>query len=112
MSFFALQSREARADFIYQFAIPARIPAYIAEKDFWVCWLLGGFSKHRDWGSTAFLKGARRCRKCSKLSTASPKTLISASIQARSVGRKLISMRHHPRANGESAWSNWRPIAQ
>ena len=41
MSSFALETAEDRADFIYQFAIPAKIPAYIVEKDFWVCWLLG-----------------------------------------------------------------------
>ena len=57
MSAFALQSAEARADFIHQLAIPGGIPAYIVEKDFWVCWLLGRIFVGPKLGSDCVFKG-------------------------------------------------------
>ena len=57
MSAFALESAEERADFIYQFAIPAKIPAYIVEKDFWVCWLLGRIFATPELGAQCVFKG-------------------------------------------------------
>lgn len=57
MSAFALESAKDRADFIYQFAIPAQIPAYIVEKDFWVCWLLGRIFATPRLGADCVFKG-------------------------------------------------------
>lgn len=37
MNRFAREPAEARADYFYQYGASARIPAYIVEKDFWVC---------------------------------------------------------------------------
>jgi hypothetical protein len=58
MSAFATQPADARADFIYQFATGAKIPAYIVEKDFWVCWLLGRVFATPDLGADCVFKGA------------------------------------------------------
>ncbi len=58
MSAFATLPAEARADFIYQFATEAKIPAYIVEKDFWVCWLLGRVFATPDLGADCVFKGA------------------------------------------------------
>ena len=66
MSFFALQSRESRAEFIYQFAIPASIPAYIVEKDFWVCWLLGRIFETPALGEHCVFKGGTSLSKVFK----------------------------------------------
>lgn len=41
MNLFATLPATERADYFYQHATSAKIPAYIVEKDFWVCWLLG-----------------------------------------------------------------------
>ena len=57
MSAFALEPAEERADFIYQFAIPAKISAYIVEKDFWVCWLLGRIFATPELGGQCVFKG-------------------------------------------------------
>jgi len=57
MNGFATQPAEARADFIYQFATEAKIPAYIVEKDFWVCWLLGHIFATTDLGANCVFKG-------------------------------------------------------
>ena len=57
MNVFSLQPAEARADFIYQFAIPAKIPAFIVEKDFWVCWLLGRVFSSPKLGAESVFKG-------------------------------------------------------
>lgn len=37
--FFACESAEERAAYIYQQAAGSRIPPYIVDKDFWVTWL-------------------------------------------------------------------------
>src|SRR5439155_11031577 len=66
MSFFALQSRESRAEFMYQFAIPASIPAYIVEKDFWVCWLLGRIFETPALGEHCVFKGGTSLSKVFK----------------------------------------------
>jgi hypothetical protein len=57
MSSFALETAEERADFIHQFAIPAKVPAYIVEKDFWVCWLLGRIFATPGLGPDCVFKG-------------------------------------------------------
>ncbi len=57
MSAFALESAQERADFIYQFAIPAKVPAFIVEKDFWVCWLLGRIFTTPGLGAECVFKG-------------------------------------------------------
>ncbi|MCX6980545.1 MAG: nucleotidyl transferase AbiEii/AbiGii toxin family protein [Verrucomicrobia bacterium] len=57
MNAFALEPAEERADFIHQFAIPAKIPAYIVEKDFWVCWLLGRIFATPGLGADCVFKG-------------------------------------------------------
>lgn len=57
MNVFSLQPAEARADFIYQFAVPAKIPAFIVEKDFWVCWLLGCVFATPKLGADCVFKG-------------------------------------------------------
>jgi hypothetical protein len=57
MNSFALETAETRADIIYQFATPARIPAYIVEKDFRVCWLLGKIFDTEGLANHAVFKG-------------------------------------------------------
>ena len=57
MNAFALEPAEERADFFFQFAIPAKIPAYIVEKDFWVCWLLGRIFATPELGANCVFKG-------------------------------------------------------
>ena len=57
MSAFALEPAKERADFIHEFAIPAKIPAYIVEKDFWVCWLLGRIFGTPEVGNDCVFKG-------------------------------------------------------
>ncbi len=57
MSAFALEPAEERAAFIYQFAGTAKIPAYIVEKDFWVCWLLGRIFSTPGLGEDCVFKG-------------------------------------------------------
>lgn len=57
MNVFALEPAEARADLIYQFAVPGKIPAFIVEKDFWVCWLLGRIFAAPTLGTDCVFKG-------------------------------------------------------
>jgi hypothetical protein len=57
MSAFALEPTEERAAFIYQFAAVAKFPAYIVEKDFWVCWLLGRIFSAPSLGADCVFKG-------------------------------------------------------
>jgi hypothetical protein len=57
MSHFARESAEERADYFYQFAAPAKLPAYIVEKDFWVCWLLGRVFATAGLGEDCVFKG-------------------------------------------------------
>lgn len=57
MNHFARESAENRADFFYQYGGTARIPAYIVEKDFWVCWLLGHIFATEDLGRDCIFKG-------------------------------------------------------
>ena len=57
MNAFARESAESRADFIYQYAATAKVPAYIVEKDFWVCWLLGRIFTTEELGKDCVFKG-------------------------------------------------------
>jgi hypothetical protein len=54
---FAREPAESRADFIYQYAATAQVPAYIVEKDFWVCWLLGRIFSTDRLGRDCVFKG-------------------------------------------------------
>ena len=57
MKTFASEPAESRADFIYQYAATAHVPAYIVEKDFWVCWLLGRIFSTDSLGRDCVFKG-------------------------------------------------------
>lgn len=57
MKFFATQSAAVRADFIYEYSTPSNIPAYIVEKDFWVCWLLDRIFSTPALGDDSVFKG-------------------------------------------------------
>lgn len=57
MKVFAQESAESRADFLNQYAVPAEVPAYIVEKDFWVCWLLGRIFADDNLGRDCVFKG-------------------------------------------------------
>jgi hypothetical protein len=57
MGLFSLEPSKTRADYIYQFAASARVPAFVVEKDFWVCWLLGRIFATPALGSGIVFKG-------------------------------------------------------
>lgn len=57
MNAFAQEPAESRADFIYQYSASANVPAYIVEKDFWVCWLLGKIFATDELGRDCVFKG-------------------------------------------------------
>ena len=57
MNDFAQQSAGSRADYFYQYATSAKVEAYIVEKDFWVCWLLGRIFAHENLGRDCVFKG-------------------------------------------------------
>ena len=57
MKKFCLLPASERADFIYQYATPRSAPAFIVEKDFWVCWLLGRIFGEKDLGEQVVFKG-------------------------------------------------------
>jgi len=57
MNAFAQEPAESRADFIYQYSASTNIPAYIVEKDFWVCWLLGRIFATDELGRDCVFKG-------------------------------------------------------
>ena len=57
MTSFAREAAESRADFIYQYATSAKVPPYIVEKDFWVCWLLGRIFETDALGKDCVFKG-------------------------------------------------------
>jgi hypothetical protein len=57
MNRFAREPADARADYLYQSGAATGIPAYIVEKDFWVCWLLGRIFATPDLGGDCVFKG-------------------------------------------------------
>ena len=57
MNHFAREASESRADYFYQYGASAQIPAYIVEKDFWVCWLLGRIFATEELGRDCVFKG-------------------------------------------------------
>lgn len=57
MNHFAREPAEVRADYFYQYGGSTRIPAYIVEKDFWVCWLLGRIFATDALGRDCVFKG-------------------------------------------------------
>ena len=57
MKSFALQSSGERSIYINQYAAAKNIPAYIVEKDFWVCWLLGRIFSTPSLGPACVFKG-------------------------------------------------------
>jgi hypothetical protein len=57
MNAFAQEPADSRADFIYQYSASTNIPAYIVEKDFWVCWLLGKIFATDELGRDCVFKG-------------------------------------------------------
>lgn len=57
MKSFALRPSEERSVYINQYAATHGIPAYIAEKDFWVCWLLARIFSTPSLGSACVFKG-------------------------------------------------------
>lgn len=57
MSAFASQSEKFREQFFRQCQGQRGIDAVIAEKDFWVCWLLGRIFEHPELAPTCLFKG-------------------------------------------------------
>jgi len=57
MKSFALEPSEERSVYINQYAATHGIPAYIVEKDFWVCWLLARIFSTPSLGSACVFKG-------------------------------------------------------
>lgn len=67
MNAFAIQAPDARADIFHEFATRNKIPAYIAEKDFWVCWLLGRIFATAELGNDCVFKGGTSLSKVFKV---------------------------------------------
>jgi hypothetical protein len=57
MKSFALESSDERSAYITQYAATHNIPAYIVEKDFWVCWLLARIFSTPSLGPACVFKG-------------------------------------------------------
>ena len=57
MKSFALESSDERSAYITQCAAAHNIPAYIVEKDFWVCWLLARIFSTPSLGPACVFKG-------------------------------------------------------
>ena len=57
MKSFALQSSGERSIYINQYAAAKNIPAYIVEKDFWVCWMIARIFSTHSLGPACVFKG-------------------------------------------------------
>ncbi len=57
MKSFALEPSDERSIYINQYAATHGIPAYIVEKDFWVCWLLARIFSTPSLGPACVFKG-------------------------------------------------------
>jgi hypothetical protein len=57
MKSFALETLEERSVYINQYAAAKNIPAYIVEKDFWVCWMLARIFSTPRLGPACVFKG-------------------------------------------------------
>ena len=104
MKSFALEPSEERSVYINQYAATHGIPAYIVEKDFWVCWLLARIFSTPSLGPACVFKGGTSLSKVFGASNAFLKTSIWPSPVTPSAGAKKNSTMHPPQANAV-VWS-------
>ena len=103
MNSFAIQKPEERAIFINQYATTGKIPVYIAEKDFWVCWLLGRIFAVPALGNDCVFKGGTSLSKVFNAIDRFSED-IDLSLSPISLGcKRRTSMTRHPKASAKSS---------